>query len=52
MKFKMKLVHALTQAALEQRVLVFCETVNSDMFWHTSAMESWERSHMQLVERH
>jgi hypothetical protein len=32
MKFKMKKTHALTQAALEQRIVVFCEIVNFDFF--------------------
>jgi len=34
MKFKIKKTHTLTQAALEQGILVFCETVNSDIFLH------------------
>jgi hypothetical protein len=34
MKFKMKKTHALTQAALEQGTLVFCEIVNFDIFLH------------------
>jgi len=33
MKFKMKKAHALTQATSEQRILVFCEIVNSDFFY-------------------
>jgi hypothetical protein len=52
MKFRMKIVHAITQAALEQRILIFCEIVKSDMFLHAFTLERWERSHTQLTERH
>ena len=52
MKFKMKKACALTQAALEQRILVFCGIVNSDMFLRVSTLERWEKSHTQLSERH
>ena len=39
MKFKMKKAHALTQATSEQRILVFCEIVNSDFFLLVSTLE-------------
>jgi len=52
MKFKMKKAHALTHAALEKRILIFREIVNSDMFLFVSALERWEGSHTQLPERH
>jgi len=52
MQFRMKKARALTQAALEQRILVFCKIVNCNMFLHVSTLERWERRHMQLSERH
>jgi hypothetical protein len=51
MKFKMKKAHAHTQTTLEQRILVFCEIMNSDILLRVSTLESWERSHTQLAER-
>jgi hypothetical protein len=51
MKFKMNKAHAHTQATLEQRILVFCEIMNSDIFLDVSTLERWERSHTQLSER-
>jgi len=51
MKFKMKKAHALTQATLEQRILLFCEIMNSDIFLRVSTLELWERSRKQLTER-
>lgn len=52
MTFKIKETHALTQTALEERILVFCEIVNSDNFLHVTTLERWESSHKQLAERH
>lgn len=50
MKFKMKKGRTLTQAALEQRTLIFCQIVNSDMFLHVSTLEGRERRHKQPAE--